>query len=480
MVAAPVAAAHAPPLVGAASHPLWSSYSATDVAHELDLIKAAGGNTVRIDLGWATLEAAGKGMYDSSYVAKADSFFAAAHARGLKVVVTMWETPCWASSAPDDVKQDCTGSWWTEPRMVQHYPPANPADFAAAAAWVAQRWGADIAALEVWNEPNLWSFWRTSTPEADYAALLKASYGPIKAAAPNVQVIGPGLLRSDYVFLGKLYDLGIQPYEDGISTHPFSNGRSPYDPTAPYATGSYIRDVPMVRDTMVAHGDSAKKEWFTEMGYSSCVGSNDWCIGPDLQAEYIADTFRIIRDDWDYVAANLIYTLRNTGTSTSSREDQVGMLNMDYSEKPAYGAFRDVLADLRANPDPPPPPASQPQPTQPTTQPASVVAQPIAPAAPPQPRVARPRIGGLTITPAPVRRRMSIGFRLSAAARVTFTLQRRAHGRWPAVRSFAFARDAAAGTNRISRRARLRPGSYRLVARPAGGAARSARFRASR
>jgi len=33
-------------------------------------------------------------------------------------------------------------------------PPQHPADYAKAAAYVAQRWGSKLAALEVWNEFN--------------------------------------------------------------------------------------------------------------------------------------------------------------------------------------------------------------------------------------------------------------------------------------------------------------------------------------
>ena len=194
LMAAP-AGADAPPVRGAATHPLWGSSTTADFDLELDKLVEAGANTVRIDLGWSTLEADGKGELSDWYVAKADTFFAHARARGLKVVVTFWTTPCWASAAPDDVKDGCEGAWWD--RGVDRYPPADPADFADAAAWVASRWAGDLAAIEIWNEANYQPFFRSATPAADYAAMLKASYTAVKAASPSTTVIGPGMVMSD-------------------------------------------------------------------------------------------------------------------------------------------------------------------------------------------------------------------------------------------------------------------------------------------
>jgi hypothetical protein len=66
--------------------------------------------------------------------------------------VTLFTTPCWASSAPDTIEQGCAGAWWE--REVGSYPPTNPADFAEAAAWVAARWGDSMAAIEIWKTAN--------------------------------------------------------------------------------------------------------------------------------------------------------------------------------------------------------------------------------------------------------------------------------------------------------------------------------------
>src|SRR5437868_6395116 len=134
-----VAAGGVDQLLGANSHPLWTSQTIDESDRELDLLKQAGADVVRIDLSWTSLETAGKGQYSQWYVDKTDEFLQHAKDKGIKVIATLWSTPCWASTAPDDLKQGCTGDWWN--RGVDHYPPADPADYGDIAGAVAAHWG---------------------------------------------------------------------------------------------------------------------------------------------------------------------------------------------------------------------------------------------------------------------------------------------------------------------------------------------------
>jgi hypothetical protein len=139
---------------GVQLHSLWSG---SDMGRELDMARELGSNVVAVDVGWATLEQSGKGRINSTYVARLDSFVAGARSRGMEVIVGLWSTPCWASSAPEDLKQGCSGSWWD--RGVNKYPPRDTRDFADIVRWLTARYGDDLLALEIWNEPNLDQFW---------------------------------------------------------------------------------------------------------------------------------------------------------------------------------------------------------------------------------------------------------------------------------------------------------------------------------
>jgi polysaccharide biosynthesis protein PslG len=468
--AATASHAAAPPLRGAATHPLWSDSTLAGNERELDMLVAAGANVVRIDLSWSSLQQGGRDDYAQWYVDKADEFFASARARGVRAIVTFWSTPCWASTAPDDVKQGCAGAWWN--RGVERYPPADPADFARAAAWVAERWGADLAALEIWNEPNCYCFFRSSTPVADYAPLLKTSYEAVKRAAPGLPVLGASMLFSDGGFLDALYRQGVGGHMDGVSVRPFSQGRDPADPTMP-AGGrmySYLHGVPWLREVMVAHGDADKELWFTELGWSSCApgGTSQWCVTQDQQARYIADALRIIRDRWDFVHAVSVYSLRNRGSSATDRETQMGLLHLDFVPKPSYGAFKDVLAELAASDSPPRLPLQGGSELQELGPFASAASTPAHTA-----DVTAPVLTGLALRPRVLRgdrRRARLSFWLSEPAEVRLTIDKAGRRRSCGARCVRWSRlpgsrvhAGKAGANNLTFAATLR--GRRLPAR---------------
>lgn len=328
---------------GVQLHPLWGDSSVADFDRELDMTKSAGADTVRIDISWSSLETAGKGRYSDSYVAKADTFFDHAKDRGIKVVATLWSTPCWASAAPEALKRGCSGKWWE--RDVHVYAPKRAADYADAAGWVARRWGSRMEALEVWNEPNLDISLRSSDRVGDYASILKAAYPRIKAANPRLTVLGGALAFSDGNFLTALYDHGIKGNYDEISYHPYSEGRDPDELGRPQGKAySYQRGSRWIRDIMLAHGDGTKGMWQTEVGFTTCtIGTSRWCVSEPQQARYTADTFRIAREKMPYVKAVIAYNLRNKSTDPGDREGQFGLLNRDFAPKPAYQMLRRAL-----------------------------------------------------------------------------------------------------------------------------------------
>jgi len=186
---------------------------------------------------------------------------------------------------------------------------------------------------------------------------------------------------------------------------------------------------------MVANGDADKKMWFTELGWSSCGpgGTNPWCVTPDVQARYVADAFRVIRDRWDYVQSVSVYNLRNTGTNPNDRESQMGLVLRDFTPKPAFAAFRDVLAELRVQPDPVSPseaPIAEPRDDSPATPSAP---PPPVPGAPPPLDLTAPVLSGLSLHARGPRGRprTAVRWTQSEAARVTFRLEKRTRrGRW--------------------------------------------------
>ena len=204
---------------------LRANVDAAEQDRQLDLIAQAGAKILRVDVGWSTLEQDAKGQYQEWYLALLDGLVAKAEARGLDLLFTVTDTPCWASSAPDLLKQGCAGAWWDS--NVQRHPPIFEQDYADALAFLVGRYGTRIAGYEIWNEPNSKHYFRSTDQPADYTRIVRAAYPAAKAVNPAVTVIAGSLSESPTDFAKSLLEHGIGGYFDAWSVHPYSGDASP-------------------------------------------------------------------------------------------------------------------------------------------------------------------------------------------------------------------------------------------------------------
>ena len=305
---------------GVQLHSLRGSITDEQRTRELELTDKAGSNVIRVDVGWSTLEQKGKGQLSSSYVSKMDATVNGANSRGMKVILTVLSTPCWASSAPEDLKQGCEGSWWD--RGVTQYPPTNPADYGDIVRWMTSRYGDKLAAIEVWNEPTLDGkrFWVAPDRAAAYAQLLKAAYPAAKQGDSDVAVLAT-LDGTDREFYAAIRDHDIEGSYDGLGAHPY--GQRDF-------TG-----LKALHDLQQANGDDTPI-WVTEYGWAT--GDGDWGVTEAEQAQNIEESYAKL-DALDWVEAVVLYQLRDNGTNTSEMEDNWGVTLRDYTPKPGYVAL---------------------------------------------------------------------------------------------------------------------------------------------
>jgi polysaccharide biosynthesis protein PslG len=341
VVAAPPAAAQAQ-LDGVAMHPFWDGVSRREAARELDVAQRAGAQVVRIDIAWSSLELAGKGRISRDYAGRVATFLRDARARRIEVIATLIETPCWASSAPARLRRRCAGEWWD--RGVTRYPPRRARDYADAAAYVAERWGGLLTALEIWNEPNAPNFLVSADAVRDYARLVRASYRPVKRAAPRLTVLAGALAQAHGDFLAELYDRGgIAGDYDAISYHPYTDGSDPRIVDSERGRAwSPIAGTEWLHEVMAAHGDARGELWATEAGVSTC-SSGARCVDERTQADYVAGYLTLARR-LPYLRAMVIYSLRDNGTDPTDPEDRFGLVRFDLRPKPALAAFRAAAA----------------------------------------------------------------------------------------------------------------------------------------
>lgn len=289
-----------------------------------------------VDVSWIDAEPS-NGVYDNAHLEDVDRAIAAIRSAGAKVVLTVSETPQWASGNPNPL-----------------YPPTNAADLADFYAMVVARYGASVDAWQVWNEPNHPSFWApdpTGRPDAclEYAPLLKAAAPVIRAGDPTATVLFGGLAFNDYAYVERCYDLvpDIGAYFDVMVTHPYTLGgsapeavidSSPADGRLDHQSFLAYREV---RASMLARG-SDKPIWFTEMGWSTATDGHPLGnVTPEVQADYLTRAYRQLEQD-PYVQVAMWYSLRNfvKGGDGAGWLDQLGLMRTDFTPKPAYFAFK--------------------------------------------------------------------------------------------------------------------------------------------
>jgi polysaccharide biosynthesis protein PslG len=288
-------------------------------------------SVVRAALRWSALEPVRPNEVDPAALAFTDRLIADAAAAGIRVIFTVDDTPCWASSAPASLLRRCVPGKSTP---ANAWPPRNPAAYAAAVAYLARRYGAKLAAIEIWNEPDQSNQLYFAGPEKvqRYAAILRAAYTSIKQADPSVPVLGGSLVGSNGRFLRALYAAGIKGYYDALAVHYYS---------------LVLASVRAIREVQLANGDS-RPLWLDEFGWSSCfprqrIQEEQACVTASTQARNLADVIRSLSGT-PWVAAAVVFNLQD-----AAREN-FGLLDASGASKPAFAALSHALLAPYASP----------------------------------------------------------------------------------------------------------------------------------
>lgn len=305
-------------IVGVGGVPLSSADQAISQAHALHA------QIVRTEVPWSVVEPLGPGQLSSASLAFMDRLVADASSAGIKVVMMVDSSPCWASSAPPSILRRCRAG---SSSSANAWPPVEPSQYAAFMALLAQRYGSQLAAIEVWNEPDQANQLHFAGPEKPkrYAAILRAAYTAVKQVDPSLTVLGGSLVGSNGVFLRALYAAGIKGYYDGLSVH-FYN--------------LVLGSLRSIREVQLENGDS-KPLWLNEFGWTSCatgrrIQQEQACVTPQLQGQNLTNTFRALaRTPW--VSAEIVYKLQGFPS------EEFGVLTAGGLRKPAFSSLAGAL-----------------------------------------------------------------------------------------------------------------------------------------
>jgi hypothetical protein len=203
-----------------------------------------------------------------------------------------------------------------------------------------------IEVWQIWNEPNLSSFWGPTVDPLAYGALVEAAAPAIRAVDPDAQILLAGLTgtktngkrMSSARFLTQLYTVpGIQDAFDGIAVHPYNR-----------AVRGTLDQVQTARRIADAHGDDAGL-WLTELGWAS-AGKRRWGLvkSREGQARSLGaalDALQRNAERWD-VRAVYWFTWRDSdaGAAVCGWCPWAGLLDRIGREKPAYTALREFTS----------------------------------------------------------------------------------------------------------------------------------------
>lgn len=296
-------------------------------AHELHA------RLVRVEIRWSMYEPRAPGQMDQSRLAALDHIMSQASAEGMRTVALVERTPCWASSAPESLLRECVPESDTQ---ANAWPPRDPGAYGAFTGMLTRRYGSELAAIEVWNEPDQSNEHYFAGPEkaTRYAAILRAAYTAIKQADPSVKVLGASIVGSNGAFLKSLYAAGIKGYYDGLSVH-FYN--------------LVLASLRSIHEVQLANGDHTPV-WLNEFGWSSCwpsvsIQEEQACVTTPLQGRNLADTIRSLAHT-PWMAAEIMYEMQSTPGQ------DFGVFSRTGERKGSFAALQSVFMSPFGKPTP--------------------------------------------------------------------------------------------------------------------------------
>lgn len=311
--------------LGVNAHFLW--FSPEQYQRQMDRLQDLGLEWTRVDLHWDIMEP----EQGRLRTAELDQLTQVMSARQLKTEMYLVGSPDFASSGPFGIAN--RGA----------YPPRDPALYAASLVKFAQRYPS-VQAWQVWNEPNLPSFWQPFEDPERYARLLQVSAAALRAEAPGRQVVMGGMAYYSQMpirgglMLEALGKLGVGQLGTVIAYHPYSQYPEGDDPKA----RDFVERAQLLNARLRAIQPPAI--WADEWGWSSYPGPKEEqdIIGEQGQADFVLRRLALMSAlDYDRI---FLFALSDLDSRASPRDQHYGLLRLDGSPKPVYQALQRFLA----------------------------------------------------------------------------------------------------------------------------------------
>lgn len=215
-----------------------------------------GARYVRTDLIWSEVEKE-QGVYS---FARYDELVSALNGRGMQVLFIL----------------DYGNELYGLPGNTGPHTAEQIARFGEFAKAAAVHFKNSNVMFEVWNEPNLNSFWLPANNPYQYAELSKVAIAKIHEGNPSAKVTTAGLSGFDIEWLAKMIDAGGAEGADAIGWHPYQS----------FAPEEVMDKLFIMK--LIAREKTGRSIpiWNTEWGYSSAwYGNGGTTVGQRVQAK---------------------------------------------------------------------------------------------------------------------------------------------------------------------------------------------------
>lgn len=307
------------------------------LADDLDRMSDLNLTHLRLDFDWSRIERSA-GEYDWSDL---DRIVEAAESRNIAVHALVAYTPRWARP----------------PGTTDKHPPTNPTDFGAFVATAAQRYSdRGVKSWEIWNEPNVASFWSASSgpnPQK-FAALVTTASRSIRGIDPSAQIISGGLAPavdtrgeelSPETFL-EGFLASIEPGTiDAIGIHPYSYPASPGDTSKSW---NLFGRLPQIQAFAAESTGEFMPLWITE--YGAPTGTASRAVSQPTQERLVSDALGCANQT-DWIEVLFLYNLRDrVDGDPEDIEDNFGLFASDGAPKLAATAVDEFQSKALGEP----------------------------------------------------------------------------------------------------------------------------------
>lgn len=236
------------------------------------LLKNAGIRWTRLELWWGVIEPE-QGKFDWTFADKVAKLYKEQGMNGMCLL-------CYSSE------------WYRK-------PPDNAEERAKYADYVYQmvnRYKDTFHVWEIWNEPNIPTFWPEPNVR-DYTLMLKEAYKAAKRADPNCTILAAATSGPDLDYIKGIYANGGWEYCDAISIHPYSMCGGPI--------AQRLDKTLRIHQEYIKSKGKPKPLWITEMGWTSKNPEEDRDQAVYLVQSYVTSLangveklFWFCLDDW--------------------------------------------------------------------------------------------------------------------------------------------------------------------------------------